>query len=225
MNTYGIEQSVSSWYGLLLMGLIAAMSVYLVALAVVRWKFFRTATVDSERLMKDVREALNKNDEDALSRMKGQRASDPPVLILVGAALSNRDMERSELQDMLSNLRIRQRERLNKGLSTFGTMATIAPFLGLLATVLGIIESFHSLAQSGAAGPNVVGSGVAAALWGTAAGLFVAIPAVVAYNVFGRRARSIVTDMDIATRELILLLKMNKSSLARWVAGEERKKA
>jgi ATP-dependent HslUV protease ATP-binding subunit HslU len=72
---------------------------------------------------------------------------------------------------------------------------------------------------------DVKQGGVAAALWGTAAGLFVAIPAVVAYNVFGRRARSIVTDMDIATRELILLLKMNKSSLARWVAGEERKKA
>ena len=103
--------------------------------------------------------------------------------------------------------RIRQRERLTRGLAHFGTFAAIAPFLGLLGTVLGIVESFNNLALSGAAGPNVVASGVASALWTTAIGLMVAIPSVVAFNIFNRKARSIVTELDVASRELVILLK------------------
>ena len=218
MNTYGIEHSVSSWYGAILMGAIGLMSIYLVALMVVRFKFFRSIRMDSSKLLKDIRQAIVKNDQEYLGRLQGERASDPPTLILASRAVANRHLETPEINEVLRASQIRQRERLERGLSAFGTLATIAPFLGLLATVLGIIESFHSLAQGGAAGPNMVASGVAAALWGTAAGLVVAIPAVVAYNFFHRRVKDVMADMEVTVRELILMLKMNRTALAKTMA-------
>ena len=75
----------------------------------------------------------------------------------------------------------------------------------------GIVDAFNSLATTGAAGPNVVSSGVAEALWATAAGLVVAIPAVVANNIFRRKANAALTEMEIVGQELILLFKMEKS--------------
>lgn len=211
MQTYGIEHSVSSWYGALLMGLIACMSVYMIALAFVRWRFFRGIRTDSRKILQDVQQALEKNDPGVLGSFKGHRVSDPPVSIMVAAGLANREQEPADLQESLKLTIVKQKGRLEKGLSAFGTMATIGPFLGLLATVLGIIESFHNLAQSGAAGPNVVASGVAAALWGTAAGLVVAIPSVVFYNIFGAKAKAHVTDMELTARELMLIFRTKRS--------------
>ncbi len=206
MNTFGIEQSVASWYGALIMGILAVMSIYGVTLAIVRFQFFRKIRANAEEILDETRKGK------PLS--KGQRASDPPLWILAAAAVNNRQLNEGELRELLSITQTRQKQRLEKGLSDFGTMASIGPFIGLLATVLGIIESFHNLAGSGAAGPNVVSSGVAAALWGTAAGLAVAIPAVLAYNFFNKRVRGIVFEMEVLSREMMLLIKTEKQPKA-----------
>jgi biopolymer transport protein ExbB len=209
-STYGIAASVSSWYGLILMSIIGAMSVYLVALAFVRLQFFRKIRVDSAKLLDDLQKALASNDETALTTLKGQRASDAPTRILVSAGVANRHLPEPDLRELLQIAMTRQRERLVKGISAFGVMSKIAPFLGLLATVLGIIESFHGLATSGAAGSSVVASGVAAALWGTAAGLVVAIPSEVAYHIFTRKARSVALEMDTFIREILLVFRVDR---------------
>lgn len=223
MDMYGIQHSVSSWYGLILMSLLGGLSIYMVALAVLRARFFRSIRVDSQKMVRDIRQAILKNDQEFLNRLQGERASDPPALILASQALSHRELEIAEINEVLRTGQIRQRERLERGLSVFGTLATVAPFLGLLATVLGIIDSFQSLATNGAAGPNVVASGVSAALWGTAAGLVVAIPSVVLYNVFNRIIKSTLMDLEVTVRELVLILKMNRQSLAKNFAGSEKK--
>jgi biopolymer transport protein ExbB len=219
MNMFGIEQSFSSWYGALIMAFIGGMSIYMAALAAVRFHFFRRIRADGAEALAEARQALAEDDAKALAKLKGQRASDPPIRILISAALSNRHMADADLRELLAVTQTRQRERLEKGLSAFGTMANIGPFLGLLGTVMGIIESFHNLAQTGAAGPNVVASGVAAALWGTAAGLVVAIPSVIAYNVFQKMARGITTEMEILSRELVLVLKSERASKLKVAVG------
>jgi biopolymer transport protein ExbB len=221
MNTFGIQESVSSWYGGLVMGLIAVMSIHMVAMAIVRLKFFRRISADSRNALKQVQDALSSNNSRGVTDLKNHKPSDPPVRILAGVALDNRDLDEPDLQELLKVTQVRQRERLNRGLSVFGTYATIGPFLGLFATVLGIIESFHNLAQSGEAGPNVVASGVAAALWGTAAGLALAIPAVIAYNVFNKMAKSALTDMEVSSRELVLMLKAGKRQKIKAYAAKE----
>ena len=204
---FGIQQSISSWYGFLIMAGMAGMSVYLIALIIVRAMFFKKMSVDSKKLLSDAQKAFSSNDSRMLSDLGSQRATDPPVKVLLGCALANQHASETEMTELFGIVRMRQRERVSKGLSAFGTMATIAPFIGLLGTVMGIIESFHSLAQSGAAGPNVVSSGVAAALWATAAGLCVAIPSVIAYNVFNQKAKEIMTELEVVGRELIILFR------------------
>lgn len=78
--------------------------------------------------------------------------------------------------------------RLERFLGVLGTIGSTAPFIGLFGTVLGIIRAFSDLSVASGASPAAVADGIAEALVATAAGLFVAVPAVVAYNYFVRAA-------------------------------------
>ncbi len=211
MNTFGLAESVSSWYGAAVMLVIGGMSVYLFALIILRGIFFRKINLDSQKLLNDAQHAILTDDTKLLTELSHARATDAPIRILVANAITNQHLPDQELGDLMKVTRKRQKARLDKGLSEFGTLSTIAPFVGLLGTVLGIVESFYNLAQSGTAGPNVVGSGVAAALWATAAGLCVAIPAVVAYNVFSTKIRALALEMETVATELGLLIKVSRT--------------
>lgn len=85
-----------------------------------------------------------------------------------------------------------------KRLTWLSTIGANAPFIGLFGTVLGIIKAFHDLSMAGTQASNVVSSGISEALVATAVGLFVAIPAVVAYNVFQRRVKDMLLTADAA---------------------------
>ena len=87
-----------------------------------------------------------------------------------------------------------------------GTIGNIGVYIGLLGTVLGIVRAFHDIAASGAGGMNTVIEGVAEALVCTAAGLLVAIPAVMFFNYFTRRIDIFIDDMEACASELIELL-------------------
>jgi biopolymer transport protein ExbB len=78
---------------------------------------------------------------------------------------------------------------MEKNLGVLGTLGNNAPFIGLFGTVLGIIRAFADLARNQSGGATVVMTGISEALVATAVGLMVAIPAVVAYNVFQGRVR------------------------------------
>lgn len=95
-----------------------------------------------------------------------------------------------------------QRAEMSKGLSVLATLGSNAPFIGLFGTVLGIIQSFGALATSSAAMNQVIFS-LAEALIATAIGLFVAIPAVVAYNYFSNRVKNAIADAE-SLRDLYL---------------------
>lgn len=88
-----------------------------------------------------------------------------------------------------------ERARLENGLTTLATLGSNAPFIGLFGTVLGIIQAFGSLAAQSSSTTSVM-TGISEALVATAIGLFVAIPAVVAYNVFSRRMRLVLAECD-----------------------------
>ncbi|MBL7716136.1 MAG: MotA/TolQ/ExbB proton channel family protein [Bdellovibrionales bacterium] len=88
-----------------------------------------------------------------------------------------------------------EKQSLEKGLTVLATLGSNAPFIGLFGTVLGIINAFAALAdQKG--GISSVMSGISEALIATAVGLFVAIPAVVAYNVYSRRLKMVLVDCE-----------------------------
>ena len=87
-------------------------------------------------------------------------------------------------------------EKLFSGLSVLSVSAAVAPLLGLLGTVTGIIKTFGDLSFSGAGQAEFISAGISEALITTEYGLVVAIPAYVAHAIFSRRAKSVLSDME-----------------------------
>ncbi|MEW6058215.1 MAG: MotA/TolQ/ExbB proton channel family protein [Bdellovibrionota bacterium] len=88
-------------------------------------------------------------------------------------------------------------------LSWLATIGSNAPFVGLFGTVLGIIRAFHDLSQAGTQGSSIVSAGISEALVATAVGLFVAIPAVVAYNYFQRQVKDMLLQAEHVKNALL----------------------
>jgi biopolymer transport protein ExbB/TolQ len=96
--------------------------------------------------------------------------------------------------------------KLERYISIVGTIGNTAVYIGLFGTVLGIIRAFHDIAAAGAGGMSIVIGGVAEALVCTATGLFVAIPAVIAFNYFTKKVEYFIDDMELCASELIDLI-------------------
>ena len=105
--------------------------------------------------------------------------------------------------------------RLRSGLWVLGSVGALMPFAGLLGTVLGVMAAFHDIGTSGQGGFAVVSSGISEALIATAAGLAVAIEAVLFYNVLGQIAAGIARDLNLAVDELGELLRTGKAHAER----------
>ena len=92
---------------------------------------------------------------------------------------------------------------LERRLTWLATIASVSPFVGLFGTVMGIVDAFHGLGTAGAATLRAVAPGISEALITTAAGLFVAVPALIAYNQFTARIRVFASAIDDFCRELL----------------------
>jgi biopolymer transport protein TolQ len=92
---------------------------------------------------------------------------------------------------------------LERRMTWLATIGSVSPFVGLFGTVMGVVDAFSGLGQAGSATLRAVAPGIAEALITTAAGLFVAVPAVVAYNQFTARIRVFAAAIDDFSRELL----------------------
>jgi len=116
-----------------------------------------------------------------------------------------------------SHLAQSQLSRLESYLPFLATTGNITPFIGLLGTVMGIIDAFREIGTQGTASISAVAPGVAEALIATAAGLFAAIPAVIAYNYFLTRIRTTAFRLDSVTIELLSSLSTTESKVKKSV--------
>jgi biopolymer transport protein TolQ len=103
---------------------------------------------------------------------------------------------------------------MERRMTWLATIASASPFVGLFGTVMGVVDAFHGLGTEGAATLRAVAPGIAEALITTAAGLFVAVPAVVAYNQFTARIRVFASAVDDFSRELLNMLEEMPASAA-----------
>lgn len=99
-------------------------------------------------------------------------------------------------EEVFNTFMLNEKPDLEKYLSVLATIASNAPFIGLLGTVLGIMKAFNDLALSTDAGQQTVMAGISVALIATAAGLFVAIPAGIFYNFFTRKVKTVYTSLE-----------------------------
>ncbi len=143
-------------------------------------------------------------DEWFRSRSKTQERVVPGRSSMGGNELNISIKER--IIQMMSVTRNREMERLEKGLGFLATAGSSAPFIGLLGTCIGIINSFTSIAGSQNTSLAVVAPGIAEALFATAIGLFVAIPAVISFNKFNGELNRLAGKLEDFSTEFHMLL-------------------
>lgn len=147
---------------------------------------------------------------EALERMKASRSAEAAVVV---AGLRHADLGPASAEKAMVGAAALERVRLERGLAVLGTVGNNAPFLGLLGTVIGVIEAFEILGQptdvgaavqaASALAPQAIMSSIAEALVATAVGLFVAIPAVAAFNYFQRRIQGVAANTEALTNVLL----------------------
>ena len=114
---------------------------------------------------------------------------------------------RQVIEGIISESILEQTTELEKGMSLLGTVVNAAPQLGLLGTVTGMIAAFSALTRNGTSTAKIVAGGISEALYTTAFGLIVAIPALVFYNYFYRRIDVIVAEMERAALQFLSRVK------------------
>jgi biopolymer transport protein ExbB len=119
-----------------------------------------------------------------------------PLGRVLAVGLANRNRPREIMMDRLEDTGRHVVHELERFLNTLGTIAGIAPLLGLLGTVTGIIRAFNAIKVSGLGDPRILSGGIAEALVATAGGLLVAIPALIAYRYLRGRVDRIVVQME-----------------------------
>ena len=193
--------------------LLALLSIYSLGVSLERWWNFKQARVQSVKFALEIGQLLKQEKlREAIDLAKKYKNSH--VAKVVSAALlefayeahgsstqghdvvaaAERAIERTTMMTVAD---------FKKGLGGLATIATTAPFIGLLGTVIGIINAFRGMAASGAGGLGSVSAGIAEALVTTALGLFVAIPAVWLYNYFLNKIERFQVEMSNSASELV----------------------
>ena len=133
---------------------------------------------------------------------------DSAMTRLVLVALLNAERPKAEIKELIEDHGRQEVPFLERYLTTLGTIASIAPFLGLLGTVVGLLRVFEAISQEGGVtNAAILSSGIQNALITTVAGLCVAIPSLVAYNYFARRAEGIILEVERIALRLLNILK------------------
>lgn len=181
-------------------------SVLSLAVIVERFMYYlRRSRTRRADFMANIRRMLEKgNVEDALE-MCGK--VNTPFSDVVRAGLSFAGHSEKEISNNMERAIVIETNLLEQYTTVVGTIGSIAVYIGLFGTVLGIIKAFNDISASGAGGINVVINGIAESLICTAAGLCVAVPAVVAYNYFIKRIDNFITDMELCASETMDMVK------------------
>ena len=191
----------SEWVLWLLLGL----SLLSVAVMVERWFFYRRRKIDFEAVKDEFAKNLDKGDFDAAAKVLAKYDSLETNVTLAG--LRGYEKGPESVEDLIAGALSRGKSEYERRLSILATLASNSPFIGLFGTVLGIIRSFKEMSKDIVNASTGVMAGIAEALVATAVGLLVAIPAVVAYNVFKGMVKDAVTNTDGLTRVLMAELK------------------
>lgn len=175
-------------YPILFLGFLSA-AVFAYKLA-----YFARVRRAPEGIARRVKELLARSDEDGA--LEAARSAGYPYSRLLLDLARSRGLPRAALEEVSYESMLEAGERLFSGLSVLSVSAAVAPLLGLLGTVTGIIKTFGDLSFSGAGQAQFISAGISEALITTEYGLVVAIPAYVAHAVFSRRAKSVLSDME-----------------------------
>jgi biopolymer transport protein ExbB/TolQ len=192
--------------------ILLVMSVYSIAIMVERYLTYRAAKQQSRQFAPRVAQAL-KNDriEEAINISDKHRKSHLAMVVSSGLHEFRAHEQSSEISgnEIEASKRALQRAiaiktaEFKRGLSGLATIGSTAPFVGLFGTVFGIINAFQGMKSAESAGISAVAGGISEALFTTALGIAVAVPAVWLFNYYTSKVQGFVVEMDNSASELI----------------------
>ena len=200
------------WFGGAVMFCLAVLSLFSVGMIVDKHCRFRSASRDSEMFKPVFKKFLHGGEiGELIDAVRQHQISHVAQVVSAGIheydgvrqsggdPVASLELVTSTLRDSMSETLI----QLKRGLGFLATIGSTAPFIGLFGTVVGIINAFRSIAATGSGGMSVVSGGIAEALVSTALGIFVAIPAVVAFNHFTGKIETFHVEMNRASTQLV----------------------
>jgi biopolymer transport protein ExbB/biopolymer transport protein TolQ len=192
------------------MYLMLALSVFSIGAMVERWWFFAKRRVDADDLQDELLKFLELGDRQGAQALLDKSKARSFEAEALAPALRYLDAGPESFSDCVEGELIKVRQELERGSNLLGTLGNNAPFIGLLGTVIGVIIAFQRLGSSqGANSMNAVMGGIAEALVSTAVGLFVALPAVVAYNIIQKKIGDIESNTTSIEKQVTAFLKAN----------------
>ncbi len=187
-------------------------SVIAFAVMAERIMYFRKIRMNTRKFMGEISYALKRNRADEAIEMCDK--SPGPLPRVLKAGILKYDRQRPEIKEAIQDAALHEIPRIEKNIGILATVAQVSPVLGLLGTVLGMVEIFQKIQQRSAAmlpsTPSDLSAGVWQALIATVAGLVVAIPALTAYNYFVSKANYMIRDMEISATDLVNILSEKK---------------
>jgi biopolymer transport protein ExbB len=176
-------------------------SVVAAAISVERLWSLQRARILPKNLLAQTWNSLKQEDYDQ-QKIRDLRAGSPLGHVLA-TGISNAKRGREIMKEAMEEATTQVNHDLERYLTALGIIASIAPLLGLLGTVVGMIDVFNSLMLEGAGNANVLAGGISTALITTAAGLSVAIPALMFHRFFLRRVDELVVDVEQESSKLV----------------------
>lgn len=201
--------------------ILIALSIFSISLIVERFVWFRRRRLDVHALGRSLNELLAKGD--LAGAVAACRKRSPATEADVMAdALSLYSGGHDAVAEMVAGGLRERKPKLEAGLLYLGTLGNNAPFVGLFGTVLGIITSFRELGSNAAGAMGNVMSGISEALVSTAIGILVALPAVVAYNIFQKKANDVEENTAALTNYVFAQMKAHpeQANHAQVAAGQ-----
>ena len=191
--------------GGIILWIIIGLSAVATAVAVERAVYFRRIRTDEDRLFLRVKSAAAKGHFDEALAICDSSPS--PFSALLKTGIEHRERAAWERKEVLRDAASQEVPRLERNIGVLGTIAHVAPLLGLLGTVTGNIEAFGVLGRFGSVGdPSVLAKGISEALITTAAGLITAIPSTIVYNILTSRVNALIVRMENQVNEMTLML-------------------
>lgn len=182
--------------------ILLVLSVLSIGMILERYFALKKVSAESQRVRARIKLALQSNSLEDIEDL----AKDPNSIEGRAAGYALKHMKESGskgLSEIFNTFALTERPELEKFLGFLATVGSNAPYVGLFGTVLGIMKAFNDLATAPEAGQQTVMAGISMALVATAAGLFVAIPAVAFYNYYSKQVKSIFQNLE-SVKELCL---------------------
>lgn len=187
---------------------ILACSIIALAVVMERLWHLRRAKIDTECFMDDIAETLKRNK--VMEAIDKCNAMPGPIAHIVKAGILKHDRPRIEIKEAIEDAGVYELPRLEKNLGVLATIAHIAPLLGLLGTVTGMVRAFQVIEQKAGAfapvNPGDLAGGIWEALITTVAGLSVAIPTYVAYNFLVTKVDGVILEMEKSATDIVNIL-------------------